>query len=278
MCLILIAYHVHPDYPLIVAANRDEFYHRPTKPAHIWPDSSQVLAGLDMQQGGTWLGVTRMGRFAAVTNVRNGFAEKNPQHLSRGLLTRNFLTQECSPSDYIKQLTADRYAGFNLLLADANSLHYFTNQATADPGKIRQVVSEPNSTIIDQTRSQLQPGIYGLSNAALDTSWPKLERAKARLANICTQTTPSQEQLFCLLQDRYVAADDQLPDTGISIEWERKLAPGFIQSSDYGTRASTLVMIHRSGIIEFIEQNFDNQGPTDLITLRMKSNSDDHQL
>ena len=269
-----------PDYPLIVAANRDEFYQRPTQPAHIWPGSTPLIAGLDIQQGGTWLGITQAGRFAAVTNVRNGIAEKNPQHLSRGLLTSNFLTSDCNPDDYIEQLTENshRYAGFNLLVADTNSMHYLTNQSVNNQKKINQDISEQNNSTFHGSRAKLKPGIYGLSNAALNTSWPKLERAKARLADICNQTIPSQDELFDLLQDRHVAADDQLPDTGISIEWERKLAPGFIQSNDYGTRASTLVLMHRSGLIEFVEQNFDNQGPTELISLRMENISKNYAL
>ncbi len=257
MCLILFAYRAHPDYPLILAANRDEFYARPSRHAHYWEDSPQILAGRDLLQGGTWLGLTQGGRFAAVTNVRNGIATTNPQLRSRGQLTRDYLSSDIEPAEFITRLCQEQqhYPGFNLLLGDGDSLYYHSN---AD-GHL-QCQPQP-----------LPPGIYGLSNGRLNSPWPKLQRGKEALAQTLLHARPPTAALFALLRDRWQADDQSLPDTGVSLEWERKLAPCFIHTEDYGTRTSTLVMQHRQGGLELHEQNFDAQGPTLLQRFELQS-------
>ncbi|HNL92645.1 MAG TPA: NRDE family protein, partial [Pseudomonadales bacterium] len=162
MCLILFAWQCHPQYKLVVAANRDEFYARPSAPVHFWQDTPQILAGRDLEQGGTWLGVTRNKRFAAITNVRDPTAKQGA--LSRGYLVRDFLTSEQSPANFIAQLQSHLadYSPFNLLLSDSNTLHYCNSSGEMLP---------------------LQPGVYGLSNAALDTPWPKVESCKQALSD-----------------------------------------------------------------------------------------------
>ena len=219
MCLILFAWQCHPQYKLVVAANRDEFYARPSAPAHFWQDIPQILAGRDLEQGGTWLGVTRNRRFAAITNVRDPSATQGA--LSRGHLVRDFLTSEQSPTNFIAQLQnhLTDYSPFNLLLSDGNTLHYCNSSG--------EMLS-------------LQPGVYGLSNAALDTPWPKVESGKQALTE--TLSDPQHESLFCLLADRTTASDTQLPATGIPQWLEQKLSASFIHFDSYGTRCSTVIL------------------------------------
>ncbi len=256
MCLILFAYQVHPEYRLVVAANRDEFYRRPTASAGFWSDCSRVLAGRDLEQQGTWLGVSRQGRFAAVTNVRNGFATRDPEHRSRGDLTRNYLCSDISPEDYLCRLTASHteYPGYNLLAGDRQSLWYCTNQTDGSGLPVHK---------------KLVPGIYGLSNGYLDSPWPKLQRGKEQLRQALDHPIPDHQRLLTLLSDNFSPEDEALPDTGVSLEWERKLAPCFIRTEDYGTRASTLVLERYDGTLEFIEQNFDAGGPTERREFRI---------
>ncbi|MEH6627481.1 MAG: NRDE family protein [Motiliproteus sp.] len=245
MCLILFAVDAHPDYPLILAANRDEFYQRPTRSAEFWPDFPELLAGCDLEAQGTWLGITRQGRIAAVTNVRDGFTAKNRRHQSRGMLTRDFLTSDESPLSYLQGLQTQRtlYPGYNLLLGDRNGLYYYSNK---QPAPIR-----------------LEAGVYGLSNGALNSPWPKLNRGRTLLQQLLEHSHIDPEQLLSLLKNRIQPSDDELPDTGVSLGWERLLAPCFIQSEDYGTRASTALLIGRNGNIEFHEQNYDHSTETE---------------
>lgn len=237
MCLILFAWQHHPQYKLVVAANRDEFYARPSLPAQFWDEAPHILAGRDLEQGGTWLGVTRNGRFAAITNVRDPSAKQGAH--SRGHLVRDFLDSEQLPVHYILQLQ-DRltdYSPFNLLLSDGNTLHYCN--------------SNGESLV-------LQTGIYGLSNAALDTPWPKVENGKQALAG--TLPDIQYESLFCLLSDRTMASDNQLPTTGIPQWLEQKLSASFIHLDSYGTRCSTIVLQTFDGHIDLFERQFDEQG------------------
>jgi uncharacterized protein with NRDE domain len=237
MCLIVVGWRVHPDFPLVVAANRDEFYARPTAPLARWPDAPNVIGGLDLEAGGTWLGISESGRFAAVTNVREpGMA---PGAQSRGTLTRGFLTATSSAGAYAGQIDGARFSGFNLLLADGDSLIYCSNR--------------------DVQPRELESGIYGLSNHLLDSPWPKLLAARERFADALPRL-PDKSSIFDLLADETIVADENLPSTGVPIEWERLLSAIFVKSETYGTRASTLVMQGADGKIIFHENSFGPNG------------------
>lgn len=246
MCLILFAYRVHPQYPLVVAANRDEFFDRPTQTAHFWEDAPQVLAGKDLQAQGTWMGITRQGRFAAVTNYRQGGTPQDRPG-SRGDLTRHFLTGEESSEAYLSCVAdqADHYNGFNLLAGDIHKLGYASHQGHK----------------IDD----LAPGVYGLSNALLDTPWPKVQSGKSQLASLlATDVTPA--RLFEVLGDATLAPDEQLPQTGVGIELERMLSSRYIHvpqnngpdsNFNYGTRTSTVLLVDHEQQVTFSERSFN---------------------
>lgn len=238
MCLIVFAYNCHPDYRLILGANRDEFRDRPTEPARFWPDVPHLLAGRDEQAGGTWLGVTTGGRLAAITNYRDP-RQQVVDPPSRGGLVAGFLRdQNCAVSEFQGGLNRDRerYDGFNLLYGTTTELHYFTNRGGSS--------------------GPITPGIHGLSNHLLDTRWPKLTVAKARLEAITQQTAVEPEQIFALLSDPAPFADETLPDTGVGPERERLLSPIFIADKTYGTRSTTVVLIDRSDRVTFMERTF----------------------
>ena len=236
MCLIVFGWQVKPETPLVAASNRDEFYARPALPAHHWSDAPMVYAGRDMEAGGTWLGVAedkenKGYRFAALTNVRapDQFRSEAP---TRGLLVSGFLTGSVMPETYIESLKqkAALYNGFNLLIGTVgtrNALVWHSNLGQNHPlnGKA------------------LQPGIYGISNALLDTPWPKLLKARRQFSNLLAQDA-RKEDYFEMLSDTQLVPDDQLPDTGVSYEWEKLLSAVCIQSKDYGTRVSTLVEMY----------------------------------
>jgi uncharacterized protein with NRDE domain len=239
MCLILFAYQQHSDYRLVLTANRDEFYERPTATLNFWNDHPQVLAGRDLVQQGTWMGITRNGRFAAITNYREVIAPMADSP-SRGHLVADFLTGSASPQRYLDDTLAkaDRFSGFNLILGDTQALYYFGNR----DGRIRK----------------LEPGLYGLSNRLLDTDWPKVQKGKRRLAAALGPETKGSsrieaQSLMRLLQNQEKAPDNQLPQTGVGIEKERMLAPAFITSRDYGTRSSSVVLISRNNQVDFRE-------------------------
>ncbi|MGH7580669.1 MAG: NRDE family protein [Gemmatimonadales bacterium] len=242
MCLVLIALDSHPDYSLIVAANRDEFYDRPTAPAGFWDDAPAVLAGRDLKAGGTWLGIDRRGRFAAVTNYRQGRREASAER-SRGHLVRDFLTTAIGAAETIERARADAalYNGFNLIVGDARELLYFSNRE----GRART----------------LEPGVYGLSNHLLDTAWPKVTSTKSALGALLSGD-PSEliAGLFALLSDRSQPADEELPRTGIGLQWERLVSSAFVVSSRYGTRSSTVVLVGRDGGGVFVERSFGPEG------------------
>lgn len=246
MCLILLALDSHPDYSLIVAANRDEFYERPTAPATFWPDAPSVLAGRDLLAGGTWLGIDRRGRFAAVTNFRQGQRESAAPR-SRGHLVRDFLAAATDPEDYLHRVDSDaaQYNGFNLLVGDPRRLCYFSNREGAP--------------------RVLPPGVYGLSNHLLDTAWPKVVSGKSGLLALVRKGEAElAEALLELLADRGPPPDNLLPATGIGGEWKRLLSAAFIASVEYGTRSSTVVLIGREGNATFVEQGFMSGGtPTE---------------
>lgn len=227
MCTLLFAVDVHPRHSLVVAANRDEFYARPTAPAGWWPEAPQVFAGRDLQAGGTWLGVTREGRWAALTNVRDP-ADVRLNARSRGELVAEFLRGSAPPGAYAAALEGPRYAGFNLVVGDASGVWYMSNKTSDGPRR-------------------LGPGVYGISNAGLDTPWPKVVRGKAGLAGLLAAGSVEVEAIMRLLADATPAPDAALPDTGVGLELERALSPLCIAMPGYGTRVSTAVLVGRDG-------------------------------
>jgi uncharacterized protein with NRDE domain len=238
MCLILFAYKVHPAFNLVLAANRDEFYHRATRPLGFWSDREYILAGRDLKGGGTWLGVTRSGRFAALTNYRDP-ASLKANAPSRGLLLTSFLSSNIHPKAYLDDIRSEGHLfnGFNLLAGDTNGLYYYSNRG--------------NGAVA------LSPGFYGLSNHLLDTAWPKVERGKRGLENLLRgQRIVQPERLFHLLSDRSAPLPERLPDTGVGRRWEKILGPLFIVSRHYGTRCSSVLLLSPSGRILFSERSF----------------------
>jgi uncharacterized protein with NRDE domain len=249
MCLIICAYQYHSDVPLVITANRDEFFSRPTQAADFWHDSdpcNAILAGKDLTLGGTWLGINPNGRFAAVTNIRS-HKENGSADMSRGFLVRDFLSSSISAEEYGQQLLSslERFDGFNLLFGDTHNLYYLNNSE----GELLQ----------------LPPGVYGVSNGTLDSPWPKVERGKAMVRNLLEQNNDlSTDALIALMTDRQIAADDVLPETGVSIELERLLSASFISNpdQDYGTRCSTAVVVDRIGAVRFNEQSYNRDSST----------------
>ena len=240
MCLILVVWRRHPQYACLIAANRDEFHSRAAEPAHWWHDRPQILAGRDLVAGGTWLGITRAGRFAALTNYRS------PQHRrtdvpSRGSLVTDALESRGTALDDLSALqrVGPGYNGFNLIYSDGQSLA--VHESVPQVGRV------------------LAPGIYGLSNHVLDTPWPKVERAKERLHALLDRTIDPSTVLELLRDDR-PARDEDLPGTGMSLEWERLLSSAFIRGSDYGTRCSTIIRIDQGGKVYFDEWTWDASG------------------
>ncbi|HUX20706.1 MAG TPA: NRDE family protein [Spirochaetia bacterium] len=237
MCLILCAHHAHPRYDLVIAANRDEFLNRPTLPADWWEDHPELLAGRDLEQMGTWMGVTKGGRFACVTNVfdRDPLKQKAP---SRGELVSDFLTGDVDLLDYLDRLarTGPQYNGYNLLFGTPGAVAYISNRG-GRPGP-------------------LAPGNYGISNHLLDTPWPKVLKGKERLAALLRgrEELPI-EELFELLSDRTVAPDDKLPDVGLPIDLVRESSSIFADGKKYGTRCSTLAAIDNEGWVTFEERD-----------------------
>ncbi|MEZ5536019.1 MAG: NRDE family protein [Thiolinea sp.] len=242
MCFALLAMNRHPDYPFILAANRDEFYARPALAMHEWKDAEGVIGGRDLESMGSWLALNKQDqRFALVTNVREGVPQVAER--SRGLLIRDLVDTQQPVSDCLQILAAEqqRYAGFNVLAGNLHgSVYYFSNRNGV-------------------TVSPLADGLHALSNAKLDTPWPKVVRGKQRLAALLDFDQVTVESLFAILADDEVAADEQLPDTGIGLDKERWLSPLFIHNPEfgYGTRCSTLILVNKSGDIELYERTFE---------------------
>jgi len=245
MCLIVVAFRQHPRFPLILAANRDEYFRRPTAAAEFWESDEQILAGRDLKAGGTWLGVARDGRFAAVTNFRDT-ATPNPAAPSRGRLVSEFLQSGLNPREYMDNLAQhlDEFNGFNLLVGTIAELCVVSNRAPAV--------------------HKLNPGIYGLSNHLLDTPWPKVSAAKADMKDLLVAEDQQidAERIFELLaqQQRFPASD--LPDTGVGPAIESMLSPIFIRGDDYDTRCSTVWIVDREGRSRFSERSFDARART----------------
>ncbi len=243
MCLILFAFQAHRDYPLVVAANRDEAYARPASPAAFWRDHPHVYGGRDLEMGGAWMGITTAGRFAAVTNFRDGYPKGIAPH-SRGELVGNFLSSTATGHSYTSSVAADGddYAGYSFIAGNMSALWFSSNRGS--------VVTH------------ITPGIHGLSNHLLDTPWPKVTQGRQELeSHLNGDASTLTERLYAMLADRTAAAPDALPDTGMGALREKQLAPKFIAVDDrYGTRASTVVVVDREGNVTYAERSFGAHG------------------
>ena len=241
MCLVVVALAAHPRYSLVIAANRDEHHARAALPAH-WgdrPPYAGVLAGRDLEAGGTWMGVRGDGRWALVTNVREGRGGDTAAP-SRGELVPDVLNATPASALAALERKAANYNGFNLLVGDADSATWVSNRAAG--------------------AQSLARGIHGLSNARLDTPWPKLTRTRAAMHAWAARGDDDLAPLFAALADRTRAADADLPSTGVSLEWERLLSAPFIVGDGYGTRCSTVLAVGRDGSARFVERSFDARG------------------
>ena len=251
MCLILFSYKTHPDYRMILASNRDEFYKRETEVLDYRDKERTILAGRDCENGGTWMAVTASGRFAALTNYRDPSAIKDGAP-SRGFLISNFVEGEESPEEYLRSIreNSGAYNGFNLIVGDENDLFYYSN--------------------ISDKIERVAPGTYGLSNAFMDTPWPKVTKGKKWLGEILSEScAPDTEKLFQMLRSDIIPSDEDLPVTGMGIVWERVLGPLFITSDIYGTRSSAVVTIDNGGKVTFSERTYNGDSGTTPATLTM---------
>ncbi|KRA51611.1 NRDE family protein [Pseudoxanthomonas sp. Root630] len=242
MCLVALAWNVHPRWRLVLAGNRDEFHARPTAGLAVWTDPSGLLAGRDLQSGGTWAGTDRQGRVAVVTNVRDP-AIVVPGAPSRGQLATGFLASPDGADHRSAGLlvAAESFAPFNLVLADDTTCEYLSNYPIP-------------------RRIPLAPGVHGLSNGDLDEPWPKTVALKARLAAWIAAGDENADPLWKALADETSAPDERLPDTGVGLELERMLSPAFIRDARYGTRASTLIAIDHAGHGWISERRFGPDG------------------
>jgi uncharacterized protein with NRDE domain len=236
MCLIVFSMNEHPDYPLILAANRDEFYHRPTQSADFWEEAPHLLAGKDLQAGGTWMGLSTDGKFAAVTNYRDP-SNIDLQAKSRGNLPVDFLRGDLLPYEYLQQLDhqAEAFNGFNLLVMQGQHMYHYSNYER----KINKVSS----------------GVHALSNALLDTSWPKTERVKSKFSALLDQEV-NPDALLEMMQDTREASEDELPETGIGTKLEKAISPICIRTENYGTCSTSVVLLNKQGRWTFVEQTY----------------------
>lgn len=240
MCLINFQFQDHPKYKLIIATNRDETYNRPTAPAQFWDDKPTILAGRDLLEMGTWLGINKSGRFAALTNYRDLSKPTVGVH-SRGEIVTSYLDSTLSPADFLDSLKNknEDYAGFNVIVGSPDELYYYSN--------------------IEQKIRQVPAGTHGVSNHLLNTPWPKVVRGKENLQNyVNSHTKVDSESLFQILSDSEQFSDHLLPNTGVGIEFERTLSSLFIQSPEYGTRSSTVILVDYDNYVTFIERTFTN--------------------
>lgn len=239
MCLVVFAWQAHPDYRLILAANRDEYHQRPAQNAHWWPDVPTMLAGRDLQANGTWLGISKKGRAGVITNYRE-HEIRNPAKLSRGALITDFINNDNTPRDFAEAVSGEDYAGFNLLLIDGKELTYVSNRG--------------------DHLSVLEPGLYGLGNASLDTPWPKLERSKRAFSESLGADNINSDNLLNLLNDRRQAEPHEVDSAGLPQELAQALSAPFIVMPHYGTRCSSVILWSHDGTIEFSERRFDPSG------------------
>jgi uncharacterized protein with NRDE domain len=249
MCLILLAWQSHPEYPLVITANRDEFYARKTRPAAWWGQAVSLLAGRDEEAGGTWLGINRRGRFAMLTNVRAP-AERNPHAPTRGSLVVAALQNDDGAVRWLHEqhARANHFNGYNLIVGDVA------------PSLARGATVAYSSNRMPDAPRPLAPGLYGLSNAFLDTPWPKVTKSVSRFATqLASRVDP--EAFFTLMADRRLARDTELPTTGVPLDWERVLSAVQIRAQGYGTRTTTVITVRRDGVVTFVERSFDTERP-----------------
>jgi len=243
MCLILFSFRAHRHFPLVVAANRDEHYSRTAAAAEFWADHPDVYAGRDLEKGGTWMGINTNGRFAAITNYREGRPGAVAPR-SRGELVSNFLTGGDAAADYFSKtaLSARDYNPFSMIAGDPDHLFFHSNRGNGI--------------------TAVAPGIHGLSNHLLDTPWPKVNAGCAAVAGTrdFEDADAISATLFAQLADRGIAQDAQLPKTGIDLQRERELSPPFISGEHYGTRTSTVLLVHASGEVFVHEKRFGPHG------------------
>ena len=239
MCLIVLAIGQHPEYPLVLAANRDEFHARPTANADWWEDRPDILGGRDLQAGGTWLAASRDGRLATVTNFRDA---KLPEagHRSRGHLVTDFLESAAKPDDHLDSVDEDAYAGFNLIVAEGDDVAYLSNR--------------------EEGKRSLSPGIYGLSNALLDGPWHKVERSKQRLAELIRNNDVSIATLLRLMDDRNRGPADEVERGRLEFDTAHAITAPFIVLPEYGTRCTTVVLVDKNRRWQFFERRFDAGG------------------
>lgn len=258
MCLLALAVDAHPRYSLVLAANRDEFYDRPTAAAAYWPDTPGVLAGRDLRSGGTWLGIDHAGRFAALTNYRDP-SDADPARPSRGQLVSDYLTGKLTPDQYARMVfaRAHDFNGFCLVVGNRDAWRYVSNH--------------------DHLIRPLATGVHTLSNHLLNTPWPKSCRIARGMTHALQADSVSDEALFALLADRTPVPDTALPDTGVGLALEQALAPVFVATERYGTRCSTVIRIGRDGKVDFTERTFalDNPGACDA-RFNFAIDSDEH--
>lgn len=280
MCLILFAWQSHPDYPLVVAANRDEFYERNTEAIAWWREYPHILAGRDcadvIGSPGTWLGFTKSGRFAALTNVRSP-SEKKPDARTRGELSLRYLASEQRPDAFIDQYAKqfNQYNGFNLLMADLSDpskpeMHWVSNRLMMGQDIRPRKVFPKNA---------LNPGVYGLSNAMLDTPWPKVNHRVAAFAQVLAMDggeLKNADHYLRVLADTHESSLQELPNTGVNREWEKALSAAFIKTPSYGTRSSTILRVRKDGQFEMVERRFDFNGAIghDVITGALSTTPD----
>ncbi|MEC5423824.1 NRDE family protein [Virgibacillus sp. C22-A2] len=239
MCLINFHLNNHPNYKLIVAANRDEFYDRPTAPAQFWEDEPEILAGRDLLQKGTWLGITKRGRFAALTNFRDP-DQMVTGKASRGEIVKNYLAGNTDPLNFLQSLknSKDNYTGFNVIVGNTEQLFHYNN--------------------IENEITEIPSGTHGLSNHSLNTPWPKVTKGKKRLSEYITDQEVIQTNvLFEIISDAEEAQDWNLPETGVSLDLERKLSPLFIKTPNYGTRSSTVLIVGHDDTVTFVERTYE---------------------
>lgn len=239
MCLVVIGWQQHPEYPLIIAGNRDEFHGRPTEQAHWWSDAPDIVGGRDLQAGGTWLALHRSGRFATVTNFRDAELP-SPKYRSRGHLVTDFLNSNKAPVDYLSAIEGSKFAGFNLLVSDGTTLAWSSNRG-------------------DGVQA-LAPGVYGLSNALLDSPWHKVVRSKAALEALVRRNKVNETELFRLLADREKASVSEVKSERLPFETAHAISAPFIVLPDYGTRSSSVALLDAAGGWHFHERRFDAGG------------------
>ena len=239
MCLIVLSLGQHPEYPLILAANRDEFHARPTQEAHWWPDKPDIVGGRDLQAGGTWLALQKRGRFATVTNFRDA-QPPSPKHRSRGQLVTAFLDCNSTPTDYLATVEEDAYAGFNLIVGTADEVAYLSNR--------------------EEGTRELAPGTYGLSNALLDGPWHKVEKSRARLSTLLAKGRIDETSLMRIMEDRDKAPVAEVETGRLDFAKAHAITAPFIVMPEYGTRCTTVVLADKEGNWHLTERRFNATG------------------